>query len=328
MKHVTINPRLLPLCVTAALLVSLFAAGGLQFEGFASTRVVFNLFTDNAFLAITAMGMTFVILSGGIDLSVGAVVALSGVLCAVFVEKLGWHPLEAIPVVILIGACLGAGMGALIHRYRLQPFIVTLAGMFFARGLATVISEQSIPIEDGFYDAVNNFGFMLPGRAWLGSATLALVVLFGFGVWLAHFTRMGGFIYALGGNVESAELMGVPVGRTRIIVYGLSGTLAATAGVVYSFYTSSGYALSGVGLELDAIAAVVIGGTLLSGGVGYVHGTLLGVLVMGLIQTWISFQGTLNSWWTRIVIGALVLIFIVLQRWIGRRFARFRGAGP
>lgn len=322
MKAPAINPRLFPLCVTAALLISLFVAGGLQFDGFASTRVVFNLFTDNAFLAITAMGMTFVILSGGIDLSVGAVVALSGVLCAVFVEKLGWHPLEAIPVVILIGACMGACMGALIHFYRLQPFIVTLAGMFFARGLATIISEQSIPIENAFYDAVNDFGFLLPGGARLGSGTLALAAIFAFGIWLAHFTRTGGFIYALGGNAESAGLMGVPLGRTRIVVYGLSGTLAATAGVVYSFYTSSGYALSGVGLELDAIAAVVIGGTLLSGGVGFVQGTLLGVLVMGLIQTWISFQGNLNSWWTKIVIGALVLIFIVLQRWLGRRFAR------
>lgn len=326
-RRLAVNPRYLPVYVTAALLVSLFVVGGLQFEGFASTRVVFNLFTDNAFLAITAIGMTFVILSGGIDLSVGAVVALSGVLCAVLIEKLGWHPWQAIPLVIVLGACLGAGMGALIHYYRLQPFIVTLAGMFFARGLATTISEQSIPIEDAFYDAVNNFGFMLPGRAWLGSATLVLIVLFAAAVWLAHFTRLGGFIYALGGNAESAELMGVPVGKTRIAVYALSGTLAAISGVVYSFYTSSGYALAGVGLELDAIAAVVIGGTLLSGGAGYVHGTLLGVLVMGLIQTWISFQGSLNSWWTRIVIGALVLVFIVLQRWLGRKLASSRGIG-
>jgi len=135
-------------------------------------------------------------------------------------------------------------------------------------------------------------------------------------IWLLHYTRTGGYIYALGGNAQSAALMGVPVGRTRILVYVLSGTLAATGGVVYSFYTASGYALSGVGLELDAIAAVVIGGTLLSGGTGFVWGTLLGVLIMGLIQTWISFDGTLNSWWTKIVIGLLVLVFICLQRWL------------
>jgi ribose/xylose/arabinose/galactoside ABC-type transport system permease subunit len=325
MTRLPINSRQIPVAVTALLLLSLFAAGGLQFDGFASARVLANLFTDNAFLAIAAIGMTFVILSGGIDLSVGAVVALSGILCAVLIERLGWHPLLAIPVVVLCGASIGGCMGLLIHVYRLQPFIVTLAGMFFARGLATVISEQSIPIEHDFYDAVNDFGIMLGGRAWFGSATMILVVFFAFAIWLAHFTRLGGYVYALGGNRQSAVLMGVPVGRTTIAVYVLSSTLAAAAGVVYSFYTSSGYALAGVGLELDAIAAVVIGGTLLSGGSGYVHGTLLGVLMMGLIQTWISFHGGLNSWWTKIVIGILVLVFIGLQRWLGLRLARTTG---
>lgn len=327
MRALRVNPRLLPVGVTGALLVGLFVAGGLQFDGFASARVVLNLFTDNAFLAIAAIGMTFVILSGGIDLSVGAVVALSGVVCAVLIETFGWHPLAAMALAILLGCAFGAAMGALIHGYGLQPFIVTLAGMFLARGLATLLGEQSIPIEHGFYDAINAFGIPLPGRAWLGSGALILLVLFALAIWFAHFTRTGGYVYALGGDARSAALMGVPVGRTRIAVYALSGTLAATAGVVYSLYTSSGYALAGIGLELDAIAAVVIGGALLSGGAGYVHGTLLGVLVMGLIQTWISFEGSLNSWWTRIVIGALVLVFIVLQRWLGLALERGRGAG-
>jgi simple sugar transport system permease protein len=320
----TSRSKHLPVLATTALLMALFVIGGIQFDGFASTRVVFNLFTDNAFLAVTAIGMTFVILSGGIDLSVGAVVALSGVLCAVLIEQLGWHPLLAIPLVVASGAVLGAVMGLLIHCFRLQPFIVTLAGMFFARGLATIVSEQSIPIEHGFYDAVNAFGFVLPGGAWVGSATIALAGVFALAIWLAHYTTLGGYIYALGGSRESAELIGVPVGRTTVFVYALSGTLAATAGVLYSFYTAAGYALAGIGLELDAIAAVIIGGTLLAGGIGYVHGTLLGVLLMGLIQTWISFQGSLNSWWTKIFIGALVLVFIVIQRWLAasRRFGQ------
>jgi ribose/xylose/arabinose/galactoside ABC-type transport system permease subunit len=321
----TLNPRLVPMLVTAALLVLLFVLGGIRFEGFASSRVFFNLFTDNAFLAIAAIGMTFVILSGGIDLSVGAVVALTGVLAAVCIEKLGWHPLLAIPSVVLVGTLIGATMGLLIHCYRLQPFIVTLAGMFFARGLATIISEQSIPIEHAFYERVNDFGWTLPGRAWFGSATMILVVGLSFAIWLAHYTRFGGYVYALGGNRQSAALMGVPIARATIGVYALSGMLAGLAGVVYSLYTASGYALAGVGLELDAIAAVVIGGTLISGGVGYVQGTLLGVLIMGLIQTWISFDGSLNSWWTKIVIGLLVLAFIVLQRWLGHKLAGIRG---
>jgi ribose/xylose/arabinose/galactoside ABC-type transport system permease subunit len=129
-----VHPRHVPVLVTGALLLLLFMAGGIQFEGFASTRVFFNLFTDNAFLAITAIGMTFVILSGGIDLSVGAVVALSGLLCAVIVERLGWHPLQAIPVILLAAALFGGVMGTLIHHFRMQPFIVTLAGMFLTAG--------------------------------------------------------------------------------------------------------------------------------------------------------------------------------------------------
>lgn len=315
-----VSRRYLPLLVTASLLLLLFLAGALRFEGFGSLRVVTNLLTDNAFLGIAAIGMTLVILSGGIDLSVGAVLAFSGVLCALLIERLGWHPLQAIPVVVLCGALLGLVMGILIHAYRMQPFIVTLAGMFFARGLATVLSQQSLAIEHEFYDAVNAFGIVLPGGAFVGSAALALTVVFLAAVVLLHWTRTGTFIYALGGSAASAGLMGVPVGRVRVLVYVLSAALAALAGVVYSFYTASGYALAGVGLELDAIAAVVIGGALLSGGKGYVTGTLLGVMIMGLIQTWISFDGSLNSWWTRIVIGILVLLFVCLQQWFPKGF--------
>ncbi len=320
------NRRTLPVTVTGILFVLLFIAGAVQFTGFASPRVILNLFTDNAFLAIIALGMTFVILSGGIDLSVGSVLAFSSVLCATLIQVHGWHPLAVFPVVLITGACFGAVMGIFIHVYKLQPFIVTLAGMFFARGLATVISEQSIPIEHSFIDAINNFGFAVPGRGWVGSATLILVAVFIFGSWLAHFTRLGGYIYALGGNAHSAALLGVPMGLTTISIYTLSSTLAALSGIVYSCYTASGYALTGIGLELDAIAAVVIGGTLISGGYGYVLGTLLGVMTMGLIQTWISFHGSLSSWWTKIFIGSLVLLFMIFQRWIsqgltGRRHA-------
>ena len=314
--------RFLPLLVTAALLLLLFLAGALRFEGFGSLRVITNLLTDNAFLGIAAIGMTLVILSGGIDLSVGAVLAFSGVLCALLIERLGWHPLQAIPLVILCGALLGLVMGVLINAYRMQPFIVTLAGMFFTRGLATVLSQQSLAIEHEFYEAVNAFGIPLPGGAWIGSTTLVLVLVFLAALVLLHWTRTGTYIYALGGNATSADLMGVPVGRVRVLVYVLSAALAALAGVVYSFYTASGYALAGIGLELDAIAAVVIGGALLSGGSGYVVGTLLGVMIMGLIQTWISFDGSLNSWWTRIAIGILVLLFVCLQQGLSGRLGK------
>jgi simple sugar transport system permease protein len=306
--------RFASLYITGGLFLLLFLAGSLQFDGFGSGRVVANLFSDNAFLAITAIGMTFVIISGGIDLSVGAVIALTGVACGLLIGKYQLHPLQVFPMVLLGGGLFGAAMGALIHYYRMQPFIVTLAGMFLARGLATTLSEESIPIDHAFYDAVADFGLQLPGNAWVGTSTLLLMLVLVAAVVLAHFSRLGGYIYALGGNAQSAQLMGVPVARTTIAIYAISGFLSALGGIVYSFYTFSGYSLAAVGMELDAIAAVVIGGTLLTGGSGTVIGTLIGVLIMGVIQTYISFDGTLNSWWTKIVIGLLLFAFIGMQR--------------
>jgi galactofuranose transport system permease protein len=314
MSRAFLGHRYFPLLVTCALFLALFAAGSVQYAGFGSGRVFFNLFTDNAFLAITAIGMTFVILSGGIDLSVGAVIALTGIVCAVLIEQHQWHPLQVFPLVLAGAAGFGAAMGALIHYYRLQPFIVTLAGMFCARGLANTISENSIPIDHSFYGAVSAFGFNLPGGGWIGSQALILLMVLAGAVLIAHHTRFGNNVYALGGDRQSAGLMGAPLASTTIAVYTLSSMLAALAGIVFSFYTSSGYALAALGVELDAIAAVVIGGTLLSGGRGYVLGTLVGVLITGLIQTYISFHGALNSWWTKIVIGLLLLFFIALQR--------------
>ncbi|PCI53319.1 MAG: sugar ABC transporter permease YjfF [Alphaproteobacteria bacterium] len=311
------NKRYMPLVVTTALFFLLFGIGSIQFEGFGSTRVIANLLTDNAFLMVTAIGMTFVILAGGIDLSVGAVIALTGVICSVLIQHYHWHPLLVFPVVVLLGLIFGAAMGVLIHYYKLQPFIVTLAGMFLARGLATTISEESIAINHKFYSRIAEFGVNLPGNAWVGASTIFVLILLGLAILVAHYTRFGGSIYALGDDAQSAELMGVPIAKTTIGVYAMSSGLAAIAGIVFSFYTFSGYSLAAIGVELDAIAAVVIGGTLLSGGVGYVFGTMIGVMIMGLIQTYISFDGTLNSWWTKIVIGVLLLLFIGLQKFLG-----------
>ncbi|MBE8719033.1 galactofuranose ABC transporter, permease protein YjfF [Cellvibrio polysaccharolyticus] len=313
-----VNRKFIPLIVTCCLFFLLFGIGAAQFEGFGSSRVFFNLLSDNAFLIIAAIGMTFVIISGGIDLSVGAVIALTGVIASVLITQYGWHPLLVFPVVLLLGTLFGATMGALIHYYRLQPFIVTLAGMFLARGLASVISEESLPIDHEFYNEVASFGFMLPGDAWVGSSTLICIAVLIAAIVLAHFTRFGVRVYAMGGDPNSAGLMGIPQAQTTIRIYALSSFLAALAGIVYSFYTFSGYSLAAVGVELDAIAAVVIGGTLLTGGYGYVAGTLIGVLIMGVVQTYISFEGTLSSWWTKIVIGLLLFAFIALQRVMSR----------
>ncbi|MCU8075081.1 galactofuranose ABC transporter, permease protein YjfF [Shewanella sp. SM29] len=314
-----IAKRFIPLWITASLLLVMFLIGSMQFEGFASVRVVTNLFRDNAFLLITALGMTLVIISGGIDLSVGSVIALSGVLTSVLITEYHWHPLLAFALVLPLGTLFGALMGSIIHVYKLQPFIVTLAGMFLARGMATTISEESIAIDHPFYDAIADLSIALPGHGSLDISSLIFILFFIIVAVMMHYSRFGINVYALGGNAQSAELMGISIAKTTICIYALSSFLATLAGIVFTFYTFSGYALGAIGVELDAIAAVVIGGTLLTGGRGFVLGTVLGVFLMGVIQTYITFDGTLSSWWTKIVIGLLLFFFIVLQKLLNGR---------
>ncbi|WP_374012050.1 galactofuranose ABC transporter, permease protein YjfF [Pseudoxanthomonas koreensis] len=318
------DPGALSLAVTVALFVAMSAAGGVLYDGFLSPQVFLNLLIDNAFLLIVAVGMTFVILTGGIDLSVGAVIAFSTVLLASLVQHHGWHPLTAIALVLALGTGFGALMGVLVQRYRLQPFVVTLAGMFLARGAATLVSVDSIGIDHAFHVAVANLRIPLGGGVSLSAGAVLALLVVATGAVLARGTRFGRTVYAIGGSEQSAALMGLPVASTLVQVYALSGFCSALAGVSYTFYMLSGYSLHAMGLELDAIAAVVIGGTVLAGGSGYVLGTLFGVLVLGLIQTMIVFDGTLSSWWTRIAIGVLLLAFCLLQRLFSRRAA---GAG-
>jgi ribose/xylose/arabinose/galactoside ABC-type transport system permease subunit len=310
-----IDARWVPLLGTIAVFVLTAGYGSFAYPGFFAAQVFLNLLIDNAFLCIVGVGMTFVILSGGIDLSVGAVIALTTMVSAALVEHHHWSAAQAIPLVLAIGTAFGALMGWLIERFRLQPFIVTLAGMFLARGLCYLISIDSISITDAGYATIAQARIPLWGEnasltigALLALATVALAMF------MAHGTAFGRTVYAIGGNEASALLMGLPVASTKVLVYTLSGFCSALAGVVFTFYMLSGYGLHAVGLELDAIAAVVIGGTLLSGGVGYVFGTLVGVLILGIVQTLISFDGSLSSWWTRIVIGALLFVFCLLQR--------------
>ncbi len=307
--------RNLPFVATVVVFLVAYGLAMLQFPNILSTRVVANLLTDNAFLGIAAVGMTFVILSGGIDLSIGSVIAFTSVFLAVTVSA-GLDPILAVVLLLVITAGFGALMGATIHYLSMPPFVVTLAGMFLARGTAFLISTDSVPLADPLLSAVSNFYIRLPGGGRLTAIALLMLAVFAVGIVLAHRTRFGANVYALGGNPQSAQLMGVPVARMTIAIYALSGFLAGLSGIVYTLYTSAGYSLATVGVELDAIAAVVIGGTLLSGGSGTMFGTLVGVMTMGLIQTYIVFDGTLSSWWTKIAIGFLLFAFIALQRLI------------
>ncbi len=311
--------RMLPLLATFAVFILLYLIGFQRFPAFGTTRVIANFLTDKAFLGVAAVGMTFVIISGGIDLSVGSVIAFTGVFCALMIESSGVHPLAAFGMILVIGAAFGATMGAIIHYLQIPAFIVTLAGMFLARGAAFVLTEASVPITHPFYAEVSGLYFTFPDKGRVTVVATIFVIVLLVGILIAHFTRFGRNIYAMGGDNTSALLLGVPVAQTTIGVYMLSSILATLAGIIYSLYTRSGYPLAAVGLELDAIAAVVVGGTLLTGGVGFVAGTFVGVMIQGVIQTYINFDGTLNSWWTKIVIGILLLVFIVLQKVLSSR---------
>ncbi len=307
-----------PIIATAAVCLLLYIAAGLRFEGFFSLRVFFNFLSDNAFLGIIAVGLTFVIITGGIDLSVGAMVGCAGIMAASLITKSHLHPILAFLIVLAFGSALGLTHGLLIQNYKLPPFLVTLGGLFFCRGLALWISQESLQIDHPLFKSLTSFSIELPGRSSLPLTSMTWIIVLLIGAYLAKQTRFGRTTYAIGGNEASASLMGLPVNRTKVLIYTLSGFCSALGGLVFAWYTGSGNAISGAGLELDAIAAVVIGGTLLSGGYGSVLGSFLGVLILGIIQTAISFDGTLSSWWTKIAIGTLLLIFILLQKLIER----------
>ncbi|MFG6404115.1 galactofuranose ABC transporter, permease protein YjfF [Microbacterium sp. P04] len=312
------SPKYGPVLVTAILFLAVFAGGGLRYRGFFSGQVLLNLLVDNAYLIVLAVGMTFVILTGGIDLSVGAVVALSTMIAATLLQS-GWPAAAVIPLILVLTSTLGLLVGLMIQYFKVQPFIATLAAMFLARGLCYVISQSSISITDPTFIAFGVTRIPLGGKMSITPSVIIAVLVVIIAVWVLHATRFGRTVYALGGSEQSGLLMGLPVARTKVLVYTVSGLCSGLAGVLFTFYTLSGYPLSAIGTELDAIAAVVIGGTLLTGGYGFVLGSVLGVLVLGIIQTIITFEGTLSSWWTRIFIGGLLLVFIILQKLLTSR---------
>lgn len=317
--------------MTVVLLAVMLIVGNLLYPNFTSGQAIMDLLGKNVFIIPLAIGMTFVILSGGIDLSVGAVMALGAVIAASLLQS-GWPAAAVIPVVLLAGSGLGLLVGIMISRFEIQPFIATLAAMFLARGLCLVITDRSIAIDNGFFqslnlahinlwqaETVNLRGRVRISDVYTTPSVLIALTLVVVAFVVLHYTRFGRTVYAVGGNEPSSRLMGLRVDRTKISVYVISGFCAGVAGLLFAFYTASGDPVAGIGYELNAIAAVVIGGTLLSGGSGYVLGSMLGVLVLATIYAYKEFDGDLNTGWTRIMIGVLVLFFIVLQRLVATR---------
>ncbi len=302
-----------------AALVALILFGVLRYgENFYSEYNIQEILRYNAMFGLIALGMTFVIMTGGIDLSVGATAALSSVVLALLSPHGAW-----IAIFGAVGAGLAVGLinGSIISLFRIQPFIVTLAMLLAARGVALFLADNTnvyVDFESGFMDIDREQIGPVPMRVAIFIAAFAL------GSVLLNFTRFGRHVLAVGGNEEAARLAGLPIGRTLLAVYAMSGALAGLAGVLLAWQTATGAPTEGIGWELSAIADVVIGGTLLTGGMGSVGTTLVGAILLGLIFNILNFENgkgviSLSSYWQTVIRGLILLIVVLLQNRLGRR---------
>jgi ribose/xylose/arabinose/galactoside ABC-type transport system permease subunit len=300
-------------------LVVVLVVGAVTFgDSFASGQNLGNIALDSSYLLLIATGMTFVILSGGIDLSVGSLLALAGVLTAYGAQ---WGSPVAVLLPLLVCTVFGFVNGLLVGRGRIAPFIVTLAALLFARGLAFAVADEGNTV----YIIRAELTLTRFGQArWLGlhaPVWIALVV-FVIGAVVLNHTRFGQAVFAVGDNQEAAELMGLPVARIRVLVYVISSFLTGIAGVLVAAQIQSGVPTIGEGRELEAIAAVVIGGTLLSGGAGSLSGTLAGVLLLKVIQNLINQVGTLTAYYQQVVSGTFLILVVLVQSRLAKRRLR------
>ncbi len=308
------------ICIFAVMYVlAMILLGG----GFLRAQQIFDLLNDNAPLIIVACGLTVVMIGGGIDISVGGVTSLVVMSCVLYLNNDG-NIFVSMLLALGIGLAFGVVHGLLISYLEIQPFIVTLAGMFFARGMTTILSvnpqklahegvnalrANKIEIPSLGYVAKN--GNLIPGRLELGVivALLCVIVVF----LMLKYVKMGRGFYALGGNQQSALMLGINVKRTRFMTYVISGLLSGIAGYVFMMHTGAGNATNAAGAEMNAIASSIIGGTLLTGGVGNIIGTFFGTLTLTTIKKIVVTSGLKDPWWQSITTGAMLLFFIVLQ---------------
>ncbi len=313
------------LLITIGLFIVMYVAGMIVFQdkGFANPQMFLNLFISNAGLIVIGCGMTIVMITGGIDISVGAVTALVCMSAAYTMENKGMNAYVAVILCLGIGILFGVVQGYLVAYLNIQPFIVSLAGMFFARGLTAVISTEMIAITNKVFLGWAKYKIYLPfgttnkrgafQQAYIYPTVIIAIVVVIIITVMLKYTKFGRKLYAIGGDQQSALMMGLDVKKTKMQAYVLDGFLAGLGGLLFCMNSCSGFVEQAKGLEMDAISAAVIGGTLLSGGVGTVVGTFFGVLIKGTITSLITTQGTLSSWWVRITLSALLCFFIVLQ---------------
>lgn len=293
-------------------------------EGFLKPQTLFNILNANAALIIVSVGMSIVMITGGIDISVGGVTALVSMCCAVYLDYHGGNIWVSMLIALAIGLAFGLVQGFLIAYLDIQPFIVTLAGMFFARGMTTIVhtnpfnvaNEKFVALKDTrivvpFMGSVNRLGKYVDAYIQIGVVVALLVVAVLF--FVLKWTKLGRSFYAVGGNSQSALMLGINVKRTRFISYLISGILAGIGGYVYFLYVGSGSASHASGMEMNAIASSIIGGTMLTGGVGNLIGTLFGVLSLSTIKNIVSSAGLGDAWWTNITIATMLCLFLLVQ---------------
>lgn len=313
------------LLITVVVFVLMYA-GAMIFlgEGFLKAQNFFNILMSQSALIITACGMSLVMITGGIDISVGGVVALVSMCSAVYLDFKGGNLFVSILIALGIGLAYGVVQGFLVAYLDIQPFIVSLAGMFFARGATTIVHSNPFNVENEAFVALKDTRIVVPG---LGSvnrlgkyvdayinigviiAILVVVLLFV----VLRWTKLGRAFYAVGGNRQSALMLGINVKRTRFVAHVLCSLLAGVAGYVYFLYVGSGSPSHASGMEMNAIASSIIGGTMLTGGVGNIIGTFLGVLSLSTIQNIVSSIGLDDAWWTGITVAAMLCVFLVIQ---------------
>ena len=322
------NSNTLLLIITIVLFIVLYAGGCIAYgsKGFTHFQTFLNILITNAGLICVACGMTCVMLTGGIDISVGALIAMDCMLLAVGMSK-GIGAVPMVLIVLAIGVVFGIMQGFLVGYLEIQPFIVSMAGMFFCRGMTAVICTDQVSITEaisptfyawanakivlpfgGYY---NNKGkYMAPYvRPGVIVALLVLIVIF----IVLRYTKFGRSLYAVGGSEQSAAMMGLNVKLIKMKAYMLSSILCSIGGVCYCLNTMAGSVTQAAGLEMDAISSAVIGGTLLTGGVGNVIGSFFGVLINGTISSIVKTNGKLASSWPNILTAALLFVFIVIQ---------------
>jgi len=295
-----------------------------QGKGFLKPQTFFNILNANAALIIAACGMSIVMITGGIDISVGGVAALVSMCCAVYLDFHGGSVIGAIAISVGIGLLFGLVQGYLVAYLEIQPFIVTLAGMFFARGMTTIVNSTPFNVENEAFVAMKNTRIVVPFMGSVNKAgkyvdayiqigvvvALLIVVLF---FCVLRWTKLGRAFYAVGGNAQSALMLGINVKKTKFLSHLICSTLAGIGGFVYFLYVGSGSPSHASGMEMNAIASSIIGGTMLTGGVGNLAGTFFGVLSLATIQNIVSSAGLDQAWWTGITIAAMLCLFLIIQ---------------